>query len=86
MDLVETKYYIRMIVIDRPKVLAAIAGVLGDHQVSIESVVQKAHLNDNAEIIWVTHKTKEKNLRSALESIRELPVVLSIENFLRVEE
>jgi homoserine dehydrogenase len=86
MDLVETKYYIRMIVIDRPKVLSAIAGVLGDHQVSIESVVQKAHLDENAEIIWVTHKTKEKNLRSALESIRELPVVLSIENFLRVEE
>jgi homoserine dehydrogenase len=82
----ETKYYLRMIVSDRPRVLAAIAGVLGDHDVSIESVVQKAASHDEAEIVWVTHKVKESNLRAALKGIEALPSVTRVENWLRVEE
>jgi homoserine dehydrogenase len=86
MDAVETKYYVRMVVADRPKVLAAIANVLGDHDVSIESVVQKAASHDKAEIIWVTHKVREYNMRAALSEIKKLPVVASVDNWLRVEE
>jgi homoserine dehydrogenase len=86
MDAVETKYYIRMNVADRPKVLASIAGVLGDNNVSIESVVQKTTGGTHAEIIWVTHKTRESDLRAALASIRRLPAVASVDNWLRVEE
>lgn len=86
METVVTKYYIRMMVADRPKVLAAIANVLGDNDVSIESVVQKAAANEQAEIIWVTHHVRESNLRAALAEIRKLPVVSSVENWLRVEE
>jgi homoserine dehydrogenase len=82
----ETKYYLRMLVGDKPRVLAAIAGVLGDHDVSIESVVQKAASNDEAEIVWVTHKVKESNLRAALDGIEALPSVTRVENWLRVEE
>jgi len=85
-DSIETKYYIRMVVSDRPRVLAAIAGVLGDHQVSIESVVQKAAANEQAEIVWLTHKVRESNLRAALLEIQRLPVVASVDNWLRVEE
>lgn len=86
MDLVETKYYIRMTVTDRPKVLASIASVLGDHSVSIESVVQKATAHEQAEIIWVTHRTQEKAIKAALRVIEDLPVVQRIENLIRVEE
>lgn len=86
MDSVETKYFIRMTVSDRPKVLASIAGVLGDHEVSIESVVQTALSNDQAEIIWVTHHVRESNLRASLDDIRRLPVVSAIDNWLRVVE
>ncbi len=86
MEEVVTKYYIRMMVADRPKVLAAIANVLGEHEVSIESVVQKAAANDQAEIIWVSHLVRESNLRAALAEIRKLAVVSSVENWLRVEE
>jgi homoserine dehydrogenase len=86
MDQTECKYYLRMLVNDRPKVLAAIAGVLGDHDVSIESVVQKAAAHDQAEIIWVTHKVREANLRAALKEMKELPVVVQVDNWLRVEE
>jgi homoserine dehydrogenase len=83
---VQSKYYIRMIVADRPKVLSTIAGVLGDHGVSIESVVQKAAHEGHAEIIWVTHKTREASMKDALGDIKELSVVSSIESSLRVEE
>jgi homoserine dehydrogenase len=86
MEETETKYYLRMFVSDRPRVLASIAGVLGDHDVSIESVVQKAAADEQAEIIWVTHRVREGNLRAALEGIRRLPAVTSIANWLRVEE
>src|SRR5262249_14181713 len=86
METVVTKYYIRMIVSDRPRVLAAIANVLGEHDVSIESVVQKSASNERAEIIWVTHQVQESNLRAALADIGKLPVVSSVENWLRVEE
>ncbi len=86
MDAVQTKYYVRMLVRDNPGVLAAVAGVLGECSVSIETVVQKATREDQAEIVWVTHRVLEANMRAALARIRELPVVDSLENWLRVED
>lgn len=93
-DTVETKFYVRVQAADRPKVLASIAGVFGDNDVSIESVVQQAHPADapcpegetDAEIVWVTHKVREANLQAALEAIRNLPVVRSVSNCIRVVE
>lgn len=91
MDQVESKYYLRMLVDDRPKVLASIAGVLGDNEVSIESVVQKSvphniAESDQAEIIWVTHEVREANMRAALAEIKKLPAVSVVNNWLRVEK
>jgi Homoserine dehydrogenase len=86
MDQVETKYYVRMLVADRPRVLAAIAGVLGDHEVSIESVRQKAASGETAEIVWVTHKVRESNMRAALQEMKKLEAVEQVYNWLRVEE
>lgn len=85
MDTVRTKYYVRMLVRDTPGVLAAVASVFGEHRVSIETVVQKATREDQAEIVWVTHEVLEADMRAALGRIRELPVVDSLENWLRVE-
>lgn len=85
-DEVVAKHYIRMTVADRPKVLAAIANIFGDHDVSIASVVQKDFHEGNAEIVMVTHKVVERNLRQALETIEKLPVVSEISNCIRVEE
>jgi len=85
-DLIETKYYIRMQVADRPGVLAAIAGVFGDFAVSVESVVQKAATGEHAEIVWVTHRAKGGSVRQALDLIARLPVVAEIRSCIRVEE
>jgi homoserine dehydrogenase len=84
---VKTKFYVRVTAMDRPKVLSSIAGVFGDHEVSIESVVQRANEDgENAEIVWVTHRVPEANLRAALEDIRVLPCVQTVSNCFRVVE
>jgi homoserine dehydrogenase len=81
-----TKFYVRVLASDRPKVLAAIASVFGDNDVSIESVVQRPVPTGEAEIVWVTHRVKEQNIRQALEQIRALPVVQTVSNWIRVED
>ncbi|HET6456464.1 MAG TPA: homoserine dehydrogenase [Armatimonadota bacterium] len=86
MDEVVTKYYIRMLVADRPGVLAKIAGVFGKNGVSIASVVQKDQHGGNAEIVMVTHQVAEKNFRRAIGSISNLNIVAEISNWIRVEE
>ncbi len=86
MDSVRGKNYIRMVTNDRPRVLAAIATVFADNDVSIESVIQKVLPESRAEIVWITHEAAEPNVRAALDSIRELPVVEDVGSWIRVEE
>jgi homoserine dehydrogenase len=83
---VESKFYIRLHALDKPKVLASIANVFGDFDVSIESVVQRALPADEAEIVWVTHSAREANIRGALDVISRLSVVKTVNNWIRVEE
>ncbi len=87
-----TKYYVRMLAHDRPKVLASLASVFGDFDVSIESVLQRALPppidggEADAEIVWITHKCLEANLRSALDVIARLHIVTQVQNMIRVQE
>jgi homoserine dehydrogenase len=75
-----------MHVLDRPKALASIASVLGDFDISIESVVQKETHSDQAEIVWVTHEAAGRSISGALAVIKKLPAVVSVENWIRVED
>lgn len=86
MDEVATRYYMRMLVTDRPGVLASIAGVFGEQRVSIGSVIQKDQHGDKAEIVMVTHQVAERNFRRAIELISKLPVVAEVSTWIRVEE
>jgi len=87
MSEVETRYYVRMGIADRPGVLAQISKVLGDHSISISSVIQKESdpSNQSAEIVIMTHPAREKAVRESLEEAGRLPVVKEISNFVRVE-
>ncbi|MBE7519955.1 MAG: homoserine dehydrogenase [Thermoflexaceae bacterium] len=87
MDHVETRYYLRVTVGDRPGVLAQIAHVLGDHGVSIAAVNQKEANADEqtAELVVMTHRARESAMQAALASIRKLAVVMRVSSFLRVE-
>lgn len=88
MSELETRYYLRMNVADRPGVLAQIARILGDHQISIYSVIQKVtdKVAQTAEIVIMTHPAKEASMKGALQLFAQLAVVKEISNFIRVEE
>ena len=84
---IETKYYIRMNVADKPGVLAQITRVLGDLSISISSVIQKLsdEQTQTAEIVIMTHPAKESALQQAIKQMEGLSVVEEISNFIRVE-
>jgi homoserine dehydrogenase len=75
MSQVETAYYLRMRVQDRPGVLADVTRILGDLKISIEAIVQKGTSGGIATIILLTHRVLEQNMNDALERIRKLPTI-----------
>ncbi len=83
----ETRYYLRMEVADKPGVLAQIAKVLGDYLISIASVIQKETDVEakTAEIVIMTHPAREAALAQALQALERLDVVREVGNFVRVE-
>ncbi len=83
---VETRHYIRMVVQDRPRVLAAISSVFGDFDINIEAMIQKATMGAQTDIIWLMHEAPGRSITQALEVIAKLPVVVEVSNWLRVEE
>jgi homoserine dehydrogenase len=86
-DDLETAYYLRLVVVDRPGVLAQVARVFGDHGVSLAAVIQKRLCaSGEAEIVWVTHKAAQGAVRTALGDIRALDVVADVASVIRVEE
>jgi homoserine dehydrogenase len=87
MDEVETRYYLRMSIADRAGVLAQIARVLGDNEISISSAIQlEADIAAQAaEIVIMTHPALEKSLQVAIRELDKLDVVREISNFIRVE-
>jgi len=87
MSQIETRYYLRMNVTDHPGVLAQISKVLGDHQISILSVIQKEvdSAAQTAEIVIMTHPAREEAMQLALKELTQLTVVVEISNFVRVE-
>ena len=78
-----TAYYLALEVIDRPGVLAAVAGVFGRHGVSIRSMEQEG-LGEEARIIFITHVACESDMRATLENLRHLEAVRQVGSVLRV--
>jgi homoserine dehydrogenase len=83
----ETSFFIRFIVADRPGVLAAVASSFGEHGVSIASVIQKRVCDSgDVELVYVTHRATEASVRTALAEIGLLDVVTEVASVIRVEE
>jgi len=82
-DDLRSEYYINLDVTDRPGVLAAVAGVFGNHSVSISSMEQEG-LDDEARLIFVTHGALERALRATLAELRDLPDVRHVGSVIRV--
>jgi homoserine dehydrogenase len=87
MDDIRTAYYLRVMALDRPGTLAQVAGHLGQHGISIVSVLQKtrAEPHEAVPIVMMTHEARERDMRAALTAIDKLPVVASPTAMIRVE-
>jgi homoserine dehydrogenase len=87
MDEIEGEYFLRFRVKDVPNVLAKISGILGNHSISIESMIQRGR-DDNGKgvpLIMMVHRSTEKNVQDALAEIDLLDVVCEKSNLIRVE-
>ncbi len=83
---VATRHYVRMTVRDQPRVMATISKIFGDHEINIASMVQKETRGAITEIVWLMHETPGRNIAAALKQIKQLPIVVEIGSWLRVEE
>jgi homoserine dehydrogenase len=80
--------YLRFTALDRPGVLAQLAGVLGRHEIGIESVIQKGRGGEerSVPVLVKTHPAMERSVRQALEVIDRLPDVTAPTRMIRIEE
>jgi homoserine dehydrogenase len=85
---VETSYYLRMRVHDRPGVLADITRALADSGISIDAMMQKEppEGEEQVDIIMLTHLTVEKSINAAIARIEKLPVVVGKVTRIRMEQ
>ncbi|MET0727483.1 MAG: homoserine dehydrogenase [Acidimicrobiales bacterium] len=80
---VESAYYLNLEVLDRPGVLAQVAGVFAEHRVSIRSMEQEG-LGDEARLIFITHRAREADVQSTLRDLGALEAVDRIGSVMRV--
>ncbi len=86
MDEISSLYYLRFMVVDRPGVLAQIAGELGRFGISISSMLQQGRrVGQTVSIVMKTHMAKEREIQSALREINRMNCVSEPATLIRVE-
>ena len=79
-------YYLRLMVSDRPGVIAEVTGVLRDERISLESMLQRSRsLDEPVPVVLVTHDCREDAMRRALARIGALDAVLEPPALIRIE-
>ncbi len=87
MEEVRSAYYLYVSALDQPAVLAQVAGILGKHEISIASVIQKVrHQAKAVPVVMMTHEAVEGSMQKALQEIDSLPVIVAPTRMIRVEE
>lgn len=87
-DSLEIPYYIRFLAMDKPGALSKVSGVLGKHNISISSVIQKDRkIGGAVPLVIVTHNAHEKSLRSAIDEIQKMDDIIHDKIvYIRIEE
>lgn len=81
------RYYVRLMVVDRPGVIADIAATLRDHDVSMEAFLQRGRAPGEAvPVVLTTHDTDEAAMQQALDQIMALDAVLEPPRMIRIED
>lgn len=87
MSSIQSRYFLRFSVIDKPGVLARIASVLGKNDVSISDVIQQERKIGHAvPLVLLTHETYEKSIQQAVKNINSLSIIKDATQVLRIEE
>jgi len=88
MDQIETSYYLRITALDRPGVMAQIAGILGDQGISIEAIQQKEPQEGDTHVplIMLTHRVREGLMDAAIARIEALTAVKGAVVRIRMEQ
>lgn len=82
----EGSYYLRLMVVDRPGVIADIAAALRDQDISVEAMLQRGRApGETVPVVITTHETREASMMRALERIAELEAVLEPPRLIRIE-
>jgi homoserine dehydrogenase len=81
-----SRYYLRFSAVDRPGVLAAIAGALGRNNISIESMIQTGRSGDYVPIVIITHDAAERDIVSALDEIDRHEMIREKSRLIRIED
>ncbi|BBK42739.1 homoserine dehydrogenase [Allostella vacuolata] len=80
-------YYIRLMVVDRPGVIADVTAALRDEEVSMESMLQRGRAPGEAvAVVLTTHETEEARMRRALARVGALGTVLEPPRTIRIED
>ena len=84
---IQSRYYLRLAVDDRPGVLGQVAGILGRHDVGISSVVQPETHDEagRAQLVLMLDRASHRQMHGALEDLLHLPCVMPPPALLRVE-
>ena len=86
MEDVMSAYYLYVSALDQPAVLAQVAGILGKHEISIASVIQKIRQHAKAvPVVMMTHEAREGSMQEALREIDALRVIVDPTRMIRVE-
>ncbi|HSC71114.1 MAG TPA: homoserine dehydrogenase [Candidatus Methylomirabilis sp.] len=86
MDRIRSRYYLRVMAVDKPGVLSKVSGVLGEHNISIASVIQKGRAEQAAvPVVMLSHEATEGDMQKALKRINHLDVVAQDTICIRVE-
>jgi len=85
-EAIRTQYYLKLKVVDRPGVLAAVTTTLSQQGISIASVLQKpSRIEGHVRLLLTTHECVERDVRSAIEALRSLEVVDDTIAMIRIE-
>ncbi|MEX5217802.1 MAG: homoserine dehydrogenase [Nitrospira sp.] len=86
MEEISSLYYLRFMVLDRPGVLSQIAGVLGQHGISISKVLQEGRkAGQTVPVVIMTHTARERDVQLALQGIDRMSFISEPTTLIRVE-
>ncbi|MBQ7178758.1 MAG: ACT domain-containing protein, partial [Victivallales bacterium] len=85
-DEILSRFYIRMLVVEKPGVLAKVSGILGKLGISLASVTQKENSGEHVPMIMLTHLASVKAIEAASKEISALPELASEPVIFRIED